>query len=245
MINNKTAAILLLSVSILSCLNLVGCKDPAVNSKPDFALVAPPKLSEEELAKKEIREFKEMVAHNLEVLEDEAKANPDQTGWAVVSLKDYFLLTTLEDFNKKYPELTIVETNHMLFGGATSSVLDTKKPLHDEIERLIRYWNKYAEWNMRDRLSLRKDRFSQETIDRAAEEATKILEVAKARKVRTMGFAVEGKLKDILAMAKAELGKDYVRAVASINKRQDGTLPFFGWDPIYAYEGTNLPDARR
>ncbi len=227
------AAIILTFVLVFS--SLTGCKDETTTNSNKITLIPDPR-SGSEIAADEIKKIKEIIAYNLEDLRKKADENPNQVSLANLHLKDYFLITTLLDFAKKYPKLKIVYTDAVLYGGVSGIDVDTTKPLSEEIERAI----EKKQVTAKEYLYLAKSRkptkgYPQDAVDSSIKQAQLEYDLAMNRTVRTFGFIVEGTNQDIYEMAKQEVSKDYVR-IAHKGRKVDGLYDAYFFEPFYGCE---------
>ncbi|GEM_PF-4637881 len=184
--------------------------------------------AEERMQEKKVW-FEEMRQGNRKFLAEAAKNKPEELGMALLSLTDYHPITRMEEFVTKYSNLKVKEFQFSVLGAVHLFKVDMNLPLHDEVERSIKEDRARLEGNIREYGELKNPQSRNEAI--AFEQ--KYLDAVNTGNVRTCGFAIIGKLKDIETMAQAEFGGKFVRVI-QLAAGVDDSVPTNYFDPVDA-----------
>lgn len=216
---NKLSTIVFAIIGMFFVLVLTGCDLSPDKPYNPFNQGPPPGYDPAVDQKTRFEAMRKRTRNNLA---EDAKNNPDKFTYVTMSLWDYYPITTLVDFEKKYPNLKVIFTEVMVKGSTTPTELNPDLPLTQELDRAIHQSELEFE-----RLVKTIDPHFQDSID-----------AIKAGNVRTFGFGIQGKLKDIEAMAEQEYGEQgqgkMIRVIMQIGRISTGELPFSDYEPIYA-----------
>jgi len=231
-------AIFTLLLSGLLCLGvatgLAGCKDSSEATQQDSKVV------EYDQVKIRQASFERMRKTSREFLTKESTKNPDGTGFATLSLKDYINVSYLEEFEKKYPNLKIIRVMLIIKGANLPAEPDPGLPLKSQLDAAISFRMSEFVRELQKSKDLDPKLFSADEIKRAIASAQEYVDAINAGNVRTYGFAVQGKFKDIEEMARKEYNGKEIRVINVIDRISTGELPFYPWDPIYSNDGKPL-----
>ncbi len=185
---NAVIAILTLALS-LTC--LTGCKDEYLNQVPQR------EPTNEELEILDAKRFEEGRYGQREYLKKRAEKTPEDLAQASVSLMDYELMIPyLTEFQKKYPNLQITSVMSSIKGMVLWKELSPNENLQTQLTGLVQSRKESLEKRIKEAAefnSSEPDTFS-----------IMLLEALNAGNVRTFGFSVKGKIKDIEAMTEKE-----------------------------------------
>jgi len=234
-------AIFTLLLSGLLCFGvatgLAGCKDsseatpvPSMNQDGgpyDPALIK--KLEEEKIAR-----FEVIRAANRKNLATKAQQTPEKVERVTLSLFEPASIKYLEEFEKTYPKLNIVETS-LDAGGARSWTTFNPAMLSitDELKKVIEEKKKEYGDDLRSAENMDPTVFSAEKIKRSIVSRKAYVDALNAGEIKTYAFTVEGKLKDIETMTQKEYDGKYLRVV-NVNFLLEGVHVGTPYDPEYA-----------
>lgn len=234
------AAIILTFVLVFT--SLTGCKDEANTNSNQITLIPDPR-SPEQIKQERIKQFKESLPNSRKMWNRLAEKDPNGKNLVTIGLKDYFLLSTVEDFAKRYPKLKFIDVNTMLYGSKGGIEVDNTKPLSEELERAIK---SEQEWATKRLEEAKKDKptqyYSQAAVDSSLAHAQLVYDLAMSRTIRTMGFVLEGTNKEIAEMVETESKGNYVRLADHTRRNSYGDIMKYYWEPIYACEPGSCPN---
>lgn len=180
--------------------------------------------------------FERMRVRTRNALTQDAEATPEKMTYATMSLWDYFPITTLVDFEKKYPGLKVTWTEFMVRGSTSPTGINPDVPLTQELDA---FTNKMTKWYERE-LQEVKDKPGIYPDPGDLTGAQVYVDAIKAGNIRTFGFGVQGKLKDIEAMARQEYGErgqnKMIRVIMEVGILSTGEVAYSAYEPIYANE---------
>lgn len=180
--------------------------------------------------------FERMRVRNRNSLTEEAQKSPDKMTYVTMSLWDYYPITTLVDFEKKYPGLKVTWTEFMVRGMFSSFEINPELTLKNELDRYTQ--KKTTEYERE--LQEVKDNPGIYSNPGDLTGAQAYVDAIKAGNIRTFGFGVRGKLKDIEAMARQEYGEHgqnkMIRVIMEVGILSTGEVAYSAYEPIYANE---------
>lgn len=211
-------------MSTLMCMIGVGCTGELGDTIPKDR----ESMTHEERAEEQKVYFEELRKRNREFLTTAAQKNPEKMGTGILSLMDYEHISIMEDFAKKYPDLQVSAYVFSVKGATHYVNLEQGKDLRQQIEQEKK---RYMQRKLRNIKEAKENPNKEIAADGVAFEQ-KFVDALEADNVRTFGFNVIGKLKDLEAMAEQEYNKT-VRVVV-LSPEIDWHASNLYHEPIYA-----------
>lgn len=234
---NKLSPIVFAVIGTFFVLALAGCDMSPDKPYNPFNQGPPPGYDPAVDQKTRFEAMRKRTRNNLA---EDAKNNPDKFTYVTMSLWDYYPIITLVDFEKKYPSLKVIFTEVMVKGSTTPTELNPDLPLTQELDAVIKKQTLYYEGELQ-KIKSAPNVF---TDPRDLIGAQAVVDAIKAGNVRTFGFGIQGRLKDIEAMAQQEYGEQgqgkMIRVIMQIGRISTGELPFSDYEPIYANDDKTL-----